>query len=91
MLKLKIVQFQLISATKAYNPDYRPNNASDPPTEKCKFGPWFNLNTSDEGMISPVKPASYTNITVRATLSGIQFIHQESPKPANYQHGCLLS
>ena len=32
----------------------------------------ITLNTSDEGMISAVRPSSYCNITVRATLSGIQ-------------------
>ena len=68
------VEFRVgFSATKAYNPDYRPNNASDPPTETMvNLVHGITLNTSDEGMVSAVDPSSYIRVVVRGYLNGIK-------------------
>ena len=67
------IEFQVgYSASKAINPDYRPQNSSDPAIEEIvNLVGVCSLNQAGDGMISCVHPGSYTEITVRTTYSGI--------------------
>ena len=67
------VAFQVgYSASKAINPDYRPQSSHDPAIEEVvNLIGVCSLNQAGDGMISCVNPGSYTEITVRRTFSGI--------------------